>query len=381
VPGSSTSRQAALTARQGRHLRVLRIHQAGVVSAWRARDRELRARGVDVTLVSAARWNEGGRDVVCEPGADDFVVIARTIGSKPNLFVYDPRPLWRALRSGPFDLIDANQEPCSLATFEILCLRWAARVKVPLALYSAQNILKRYPLPFRWMERLALHAADGIHVCNVAAGDVLRQKGFTGLVEVVPLGVDIERFHPGAASTARPDSFSIGYVGRLDPHKGVEVLLDAVAGRPDWSVHVIGDGPSADELRRRAVQLGSQVAITGFLPVEDLPAAYRSFDVVVVPSLETPRWTEQFCRVAVEAMASGVPIVASASGALPEVIGDGGVFVPPGDVSALREALDGLAADPEERRVLGRAARDRSRRFAWSRVAESQHQFYAAIVE
>ena len=118
---------------KARRLRVLRIHQSGVVSAWRARDRELRARGVDVTLVSAARWDEGGRDVPCEPGADDFIVIARTVGRRPNVFLYDPRPLWRALRSGPFDLIDAHQEPCSLAAFEILCLRWLARAPAPSA--------------------------------------------------------------------------------------------------------------------------------------------------------------------------------------------------------------------------------------------------------
>jgi glycosyltransferase involved in cell wall biosynthesis len=366
---------------KARRLRVLRIHQSGVVSAWRARDRELRARGVDVTLVSAARWDEGGRDVPCEPGADDFIVIARTVGRRPNVFLYDPRPLWRALRSGPFDLIDAHQEPCSLAAFEILCLRWLARAPAPIAFYSAQNIFKRYPLPFRWMERRALRAASGIHVCNEAAGTVLRRKGFTGIVEVLPLGVDIERFHPGPPPNSQAGALHIGYVGRLDAHKGVEVLVDAVVGQQHWTLHVVGDGPTATDIRRRAAPLGEQVVISGFQPIEELPAVYRSFDVIVVPSLETPGWTEQFCRVAVEAMASGVPIVASASGALPEVVGDAGVLVPQGDPTALRHALSALAADPERRRQLGRAGRVRSKRFAWSSIAESQHRFYDMIAQ
>ena len=70
---------------------------------------------------------------------------------------------------------------------------------------------------------------------------------------------------------------------------------------------------------------------------------YRRFDVVVVPSLETPSWVEQFGRVAVEAMASGVVVVASRSGSLPEVVGEAGVLVPPGDVGALADALAGCA--------------------------------------
>jgi len=304
---------------------------------------------------------------------------SRTFGNKPNLFVYDPRPIFRLLRSERFDLIDAHEEPCSLAATEVLLLRWLARSRAPVTLYSAQNIFKRYPLPFRWMERRALRAAAGIHVCNTVAGDITRRKGFTGTVEMLPLGVDIERFHPELPPSTEPGALRIGYVGRLDAHKGVEVLIDAVAGQPGWTLHIVGDGPTAADIGRHAAPCGVQVTISGFVPTEDLPDVYRSFDVVVVPSLETPSWTEQFCRVAVEAMASGVPVVASDSGALPEVVGDAGVLVPPGDASALRRTLAELASDPARRAMLGQAGRDRSRRFAWASVAENQHRFYDTV--
>jgi len=380
VARTSTSVKRTRVRANDRPLRVLRIHQSGVVSSWRARDRELRARGVDVTLVSAARWNEGGRDVVCEPGSDDFVVIARTVGRKPNLCLYDPRPLWKALRSGPFDLIDVHHEPCSLATFEILVLRRLAGAAASVTLYSAQNIFKRYPPPFRWMERKALRTAAGVHVCNEAAAGILRRKGFSGPIEVIPLGIDVERFHPEPSPNAQAGRLAIGYVGRLESYKGVDVLVDAVAGQRNWRLDVVGDGPMAAELRRRADPLGGQVAISGGIATEDLPAVYRSFDVVVIPSRETPTWTEQFCRVAVEAMATGVPIVASATGALPEVVGDAGVFVPQGDPVALRCALAELAADPARRRALGQIGRASSQRFAWAAVAERQHRFYEAIL-
>jgi glycosyltransferase involved in cell wall biosynthesis len=360
-------------------LSVLRIYQSGVVDAWRARDRALRARGVDLRLVSAAHWNEGGKEIFCEHGDDDFIVVARTVGHQPNLFLYDPIALWKELRKQPIDLIDAHHEPASLATFEILCLRWLARNRAPVVLYSAQNIYKRYPLPFRWMERRALRAAVGIHVCNEAAGEVVRRKGFSGIVEELPLGVDVDRFRPGPAPNTHAGPLSIGYVGRLEDYKGVDVLIDAVAGQDDWKVHIVGDGPSAAKIRERAEPLGAQVTFSGFLTTDELPAVYRSFDVIVVPSLDTPSWTEQFCRVAVEAMASGVPIVASRSGALPEVVGDAGILVPQGDPAALCDALAHLAADPEHRLALGRIARERSRRFAWACIAESQQEFYVTV--
>src|SRR5712671_3306168 len=108
VARSSTSVPPTPESSLGRPMRVLRIHQSGVVGAWRGRDRGLRARGINLTLVSAVRWNEGGADVRCEPAADDdFVVTAATLGRRPNLFAYDPRPLWKVLRRRPFDLIDA----------------------------------------------------------------------------------------------------------------------------------------------------------------------------------------------------------------------------------------------------------------------------------
>ncbi len=117
----------------------------------------------------------------------------------------------------------------------------------------------------------------------------------------------------------------------------------------------------------------------GLRPGEQLPELYRSFDVVIVPSLSTPGWTEQFCRVAVEAMASGVPVIASDSGALPEVVGDAGLLVPPGDPAALRGALNVLASDPDRRIELGRRGRTRSGRFAWETIAKEQLDFYAEV--
>jgi glycosyltransferase involved in cell wall biosynthesis/GT2 family glycosyltransferase len=360
-------------------MQVLRIAHHAVVSEWRERERELRLQGVDVTLISARTWNEGGRDVKLDAGKDDFVYGAGTLGRHPSVFAFDPRPIWRALGRRP-DLIDLHEEPNALATAEVLLMRWLRGIRAPFVLYSAQNIEKRYPVPFRWIERLSLRSASAVYVCNVEAGEILIRKGLGGVAFDIPLGVDVELFEP-AQREAPADKKVVGYVGRLETHKGVDVLLRAVAARDDWNLDIVGDGPQRAALERLAADLGiaDRVRFLGFSSGHALAARYRDMDVLAVPSLPTPNWLEQFCRVAVEAMASGVPIVASRSGAIPDVVADAGILVTPGDSDALASALD-EAFDPNRWRDLRARALEHSRDFTWQNVAKMQREMYESVL-
>ena len=358
-------------------MRVLRIFHSAVVDAWRERERQLRRLGAEVDLVTARRWNEGGADVrlVARPG--EAVRGLRTWGRHPALFVYSPLPLWRAM-GGQYDVIDVQEEPFALATAEILLFRRLRRQRAPYVLYSAQNIEKRYPVPFRWFERSALRNAAGLSVCNSEAGRICERKGLPGAATVIPLGVDIEAFAP--ASTARDDGGThvVGYVGRLASHKGVDVLLRALPGLDRVTLRIAGAGPDEAALRELAVELGvaDRVDFVGSLPQEQLPGFYRGLDVLVVPSVPTPGWLEQFGRVVVEAMACGVPVVASDTGALPDVVGDAGLLVPPGDHHALRDCLRALLDDATHRRELAERGLDRARRASWPEVARAYHELY-----
>lgn len=197
-------------------------------------------------------------------------------------------------------------------------------------------------------------------------------------IEVLPHGIDLERFC--AAPPPRNDPPVVLYVGRLSVEKGVGVLVEAVgrlraAGTPARLV-VVGDGPLRRDLERAA----GAAAFVGEVPFGEIHRFYREADVVAVPSVPTPGFREQWGFAAAEAMATGRAVVASDLGGLPEVVGDAGLLVPPGDAAALAAALGDLLADPARRDDLGArgAARVRAR-FDRLRIAERLAAVYRSL--
>lgn len=367
-------------------MRILRISHSGVVDAWRARERVARAAGHQVTSLTARSWDEGGSDVRLRARPGEDVTGVATWGRHPALFLYDPRPLWRMLGE-PWDVLDLHEEPFALATAEVLLLRALRRNPVPYLLYTAQNLDKRLPPPFPLLERIALRGASAVSACNSAAAQIVRRRGLAGRAEVIGLGVDPTDFHPGDITDRPRQPLRVGYVGRLDRHKGVAVLLEAVLGGqaadPGLTLTVAGDGPDGPGLRDRVAAAGaggaSRVEFLGPVGHRDLPALYRQWDVVAIPSLTTVSWVEQFGRVAVEAMACGVPVVASDSGALPDVVGGAGVLVPPGSATALRSALQEAGADRARWETMRADGLVRAAHYSWEAIGEEYLSMYQRI--
>ncbi len=220
-------------------------------------------------------------------------------------------------------------------------------------------------------------------------------------------GVDLDVFRPRDASVLPPQPAHLVYVGRLSPEKGVHVLIEAFAAlarrRADVVLTLAGpaavaarefivfeggdprlralyDGPAPPDVARALAALPdairARVRCAGALPHDEVGALYRAATIAVVPSV----WPEPFGMPAVEAMACGVPVVASRTGGLPETIVDGetGVLVEPGDAGALAAALEELLREPGRAAELGRAARARAARFAWDAVARQVTAVYAA---
>jgi glycosyltransferase involved in cell wall biosynthesis len=163
------------------------------------------------------------------------------------------------------------------------------------------------------------------------------------------------------AGLGLPDLPLIAFVGRLVPEKGVGWLLQSVSRMTSAAaLVVVGDGPQRRELEQVAGALGLRAWFLGARREAEAHQVLAAADVAVIPSLSTSSWVEQFGRVAVEAMAAGVPVVASRSGALPEVLDDAADLVPEGDRQALAAALDRLCHEPSRRLHLSQAGRRRA---------------------
>ena len=169
------------------------------------------------------------------------------------------------------------------------------------------------------------------------------------------------------------------------PEKGIDILLRAAAQLDgDWRLRLVGGGSARDEIRAltRALQVDDRVSFVGQLPSAALPAEYHKIDVLVLPSLTRPNWKEQFGRVLVEAMASGVPVIGSDSGAIPGVIGEAGRIVPEGDVGALSRALAELRDQPRLRRELSEQGRARFlAHFTHEQVADATVAVYREMLD
>lgn len=356
-------------------IRVLRLFHSAVVGEFREREHWLREKhGYDVRVVCPPAWPEGGSVVRAAPENGVPVDVVPVRGrTHPILFWYAPRALRRVVDEFQPHLLDVHEEPYSLAA--ALALRSAG--ELPLCVYTAQNIHKRYPQPFRTLESRVLARAAAAYPCSTEAGQVLRRKGFGGAVHVLPLGVSEALPRPEANGKLR-----VGFVSRLVAPKGgrdaVAGFAEAAAGL-DAELEIVGSGPEEELLRDDAERLGmaGRVRFAGAVSQEDALARIGSYDVLLVPSLTTARWKEQFGRVAAQALAAGTPVLASASGSLPEVLGGCGELAREGDVPDLADKLGRLLRDPARREQL--AARGRARAagaLSWERVADGFDRMY-----
>ncbi len=260
------------------------------------------------------------------------------------------------------DAIYVHHEPYGLATAQIY-LANASTGNVPIGNYAAQNINKKYPIPFRWIERAVLDRTDYSFPVTEGALSVLRAKGYRGAAQVLPLPVDAATYQPNPKKAmilrerigVRPDEFIIGYLGRLVQEKGISTLVRALSQLLDrrWRCIIAGSGDHEMELKRVVAesQLEERVLFVGYVPHEDAPTWLNLFDVLVLPSESRPNWTEQFGRVLVEANACGTPVIGSDCGEIAAVIGStrGGIVVPEAKPDALAEAIAFMMDNPLQR--------------------------------
>jgi D-inositol-3-phosphate glycosyltransferase len=282
--------------------------------------------------------------------------------------------------------------------------RAARRLHVPLLVtfHALGSVKRRYqgpadtsPLNRIRVEVAVAGAADGI---VATATEEVRELALLGIpsvkVSVVPCGVDLEHFtpelptHVGHSAPDRSYRYRLLSVGRLVPRKGYEIIIEALTRLPETELLIAGgagsgDGtpdPEHDRLVAVAerLEVADRVRLIGQVARTDMPALLHSADLVVCSP-----WYEPFGIVPLEAMACGVPVVATAVGGMLDTVVDSvtGALVPPRDPVALADVIGPLLESPSRRAELARAGLERVRsRYSWDRVAADTAAVYQQTV-
>ncbi len=381
------------------------------------------AGGLNVYVVETARR-------LAARGTEVEIFTRATDGSLPETVRLGPGILVHHVMAGPYEGLAKDDLPGQLCAFAAGVMRTAAgrperwydvvhshywlsgqvgwlaadRWNVPLVhtmhtMARVKNALladgDRAEPPGREIGEAQVVEAASVLVANTAqeAGDLVSlYDADPAKVQVVPPGVDLDLFRPGDQASSRravglPEgALVVVFVGRIQPLKAPDVLIRAASEmirrdptlRERLVIGVLG-GPSGSGLERpRALQeLTAELGLTDvvrFVPPvarTELADWYRAADVVAVPS-----YNESFGLVAVEALASGTPVVAAAVGGLPVAVGDGGVLVDGHDPERWADEIGALLADDDRRHALGRAAVQHASGFGWDRTVDLLEQVY-----
>ncbi len=367
-------------------------HVGGVARSVEAFANEYRRRGHRVLVV--APQFEGA-----PPGEKDVIripAIQRFNGSDFSVRIPIPGLLSSALAEFRPDLVHSHH-PFLLGDTAV---RVAAAMNRPLV-FTHHTMYERYthyvpgdsPRMARFVMRLATGYAnlcDLVFAPSQSVAAILRQRGVLTPIEVVPTGVDVERFAQGDRDAMRcqagiaGDAFVIGHVGRLAPEKNLGLLAAAVARvvRKYPHVHflVVGAGPSEPEIVARFERLGltSRLHLLGTRSGQDLIDAYHAMDVFAFASL-----TETQGMVLTEAMSAGVPVVAIDAPGAREVVIDGrnGRLLRRQNAWEFARALEEIITAPGARRAaLREASRQTGRQFSMPRCAAKALDHYATVL-
>lgn len=350
---------------------------------------------IELKVLVPDRWVHYGRKrgVECNPASPPpWLHIGEVrwprLGPAQSYLHHYPR-LRHLMRAFKPDVIDLWEEPWSLVSAHTTWLRNRFLPSARLVSETEQNIDKRLPPPFEQFRRYTLRHADYVVGRNHEAIEIVNHKGYRGPATVVPNGVDERLFRPMDRETARTkhtiDGFAVAYVGRLVPEKGLAELVEAISRCDDRvKLYLVGDGPMRPEIERLIASRGleDRIKLIGRTPPQALPELMNAIDVLALPSRTTRRWKEQFGRVIIEAHCCGTPVIGSDSGAIPHVVGGGGLIVPERDPVALANAIQALADNPQLAGSCADAGRQRAHaECTWAAIAKQMHTIYRRCVD
>lgn len=372
-------------------MKILLMDQNLVVPVYRRKWELLATKpGVEMLAISPSVWIDNYRRVRPERTASGiFEILALPVmwpGYENRSFYL--RGLGRIMRNYQADILIAFKEPLSLFALQALICSRLHSPRSRIILYTWDNLSKGRWYPYRpaflysLIERFTARHADAILAANQEAAEYYSSTYETP-VRKVYYGIDLDEYRIDGAEgdvrkvQPRSEVFLVGYIGRVLEMKGVDLLIRAVAQLPDpIRLLIVGEGPALADCKRLANELGlsGRIEFFGSVPASEVRSYLQRLDALVLPSRTTRTWKEQYGRILIEAMAAGVPLVGSSSGAIPEVIGDSGIVFPEQNIPALASAIMSIYLDPALSRAYARAGLKRAEQFSSEQFADSVYE-------
>ena len=348
------------------------------------------------------RWDDGGvtvRSFRYAPQSWELLGYSRSLQSDetmrpaaaavaPLYLVGAARALRRELRRRSYDLVQAHW----VVPNGLVASRAAGSVPIAVGLHGSDVFLAEKPGVRRWVGN-TLRRTSVLTGCSPELVDRVCALGFdASYSRVIPYGVDGQQFapHPERRKLWRRQ-LGIGLeaplvlsVGRMATKKGYQVLIEGLGSlmrrHPDFHLVLAGGGDRLEEFRRATAEWSDRVHFPGAVGHDNLPDLFRAADIFVLPAVHDPQGNvDGLPNVILEAIASALPVVATAISGIPLAVADGvsGLLVPEKDPAALNRALSRLLSDPARAREMGAAGRQRAvAKLSWDAVASRYRAAY-----
>ena len=305
--------------------------------------------GHDITLITPPYWNEGGSSIKVYTGNGKIKYeIGKTVIFKKRLLHFYMNASDIVKKINP-DIVHIEEEPFAPVCWQFM--RAAKKMHKKAVFFTWENIERRHNPVYTYFDNYCIKKADAAIAGNEDGKQILLKKGFKGSLEVIPqYGINLEDF-PLTAKKNDDKVSNLVYIGRLTPEKGLSTLVESLKDISGIKLHIAGSGSAlfTEILCKQVESLGikDKVILYPFIDREKIPEFLSKMDILILPSLSTPAWKEQFGRVLIEAFAAKVAVIGSDSGEIPHIIADAGLVFREGDAHDLASKILLLIKNPE----------------------------------
>ncbi|MCK4667248.1 glycosyltransferase family 4 protein [Candidatus Dependentiae bacterium] len=285
----------------------------------------------------------------------------------PIFFKYKSSSIKRLSKEINPDVVFISNDPYAITSYQGIKYNKDKKIII----YGVQNIHKFIPFPFSSIYRHNLKYCNYFLGCNKETLKINQAWGFKGPIDYLPIGIDRNSFKRKNNNLLSSPP-NIGFFGRIEEIKGIKYLVKAL-NKLNRSIKfiIVGEGSLKGWILKNLTNKKVQLEIKSFIPHVEIYKEYLKLDLLIVPSITIWRWKEQFGRVLVESMASGVPVIGTDSGAIPDVLGDAGLIVKERSAEAIANAIKILLNNEEKRlELIENGIKRVEKYFYWESVAD-----------